>query len=105
MKKSKNTLLAALAFSAAINLNGCVYGPPFDPSNNANQNAYGPPPSGYLESELNDASYDPSDNIEAGVYGAPVEEWGIEDNNGSQNGNNADGETQTVSDNKNGTNE
>lgn len=32
MKKSKNTLLAALAFSAAINLNGCVYGPPYDPS-------------------------------------------------------------------------
>lgn len=56
MKKSKNTLLAALAFSAAINLNGCVYGPPFDPSDNVLQGAYGPPPSGHMESEPNSAS-------------------------------------------------
>lgn len=104
MKKSKNTLLAALAFSAAINLNGCVYGPPFDPSDNFNQNAYGPPPSGYLESELNDASYAPSDNLVQGAYGAPIEEWEIEDNNRSQNGNKGS-ETQTDHGDEKNTNE
>ena len=59
MKKSKNTLLAALAFSAAINLNGCVYGPPYNPSDNVLQGAYGPPPSEYLET-----SSKPQDNNE-----------------------------------------
>lgn len=54
MKKSKNTLLAALAFSAAINLNGCV--PPFAPSDNVLQGAYGPPPSEYMSSEPNSVS-------------------------------------------------
>ena len=92
MKIKKNAMMTALAFSVAVNLNGCVYGPPFDPSDNANQNAYGPPPSGYLQSAPDDESYDPSDNLVQGVYGAPIEEWGIEDNNGSQKNNN-DSET------------
>lgn len=51
MKLKKNAMMAALSFSVAINLNGCVYGPPYDPSDNANQNAYGPPPLEYSESE------------------------------------------------------
>ena len=85
MKKSKNTLLAALAFSAAINLNGCVYGPPFDPSDNANQNAYGPPPSGYLESAPDDESYDPSDNLVQGAYGAPIGDYRESDDESNTN--------------------
>lgn len=44
MKIKKNVMMTALAFSAAINLNGCVYGPPYDPSHNVPQPAYGPPP-------------------------------------------------------------
>ena len=97
IKKNKNAIMTALAFSVAVSMNGCV----FDPSDNANQNAYGPPPSGYLESAPDDESFDPSDNLAQGAYGAPIEEWEIENNNGSQN----DGETQTVSENKNDTNE
>ena len=62
MKMKKNAMMAALSFSVAVNLNGCVYGPPFDPSDNRNQAVYGPPPSEYLESELNDASQ--NNNIE-----------------------------------------
>ena len=65
MKIKKNVMMTALAFSVAVNLNGCVYGPPFDPSNNANQNAYGPPPLEYRESEPNDASQNNNiDNID-----------------------------------------
>ena len=30
MKKSRKTALAAILFSAAMNMNGCVYGPPPD---------------------------------------------------------------------------
>ncbi len=30
MKKKKGAALAALVFSAAMNMNGCVYGPPPD---------------------------------------------------------------------------
>ena len=86
MKIKRNTMMTALAFSVAVNLNGCV--PLFDPSDNANQNVYGPPPSGYFESAPDDGSFDPSDNVEAGAYGPPIEEWEIEDNNGSQNDNN-----------------
>ena len=58
MKLKKNAIMAALSFSVAINLNGCV--PPFDPSDNANQNAYGPPPLEYRESE--DGTEDQNDN-------------------------------------------
>lgn len=79
MKKSKNTLLAALAFSAAINLNGCVYGPPYDPSDNVLQGAYGPPPSGYLESAPDETSQDNISYTEA----QPTSE----DNNGTDDTN------------------
>lgn len=75
MKIKKNAMMTALAFSVAVNLNGCAYGPPFDPSNNANQNAYGPPPPGYFESAPDDESFDPSDNFEAGAYGPPIGEY------------------------------
>ena len=44
MKVNKKAIIAAAAFSAAINLNGCVYGPPYDPSDNVAQGVYGPPP-------------------------------------------------------------
>ena len=83
MKIKKNTMMTALAFSVAVNLNGCV--PLFDPSDNANQAAYGPPPSGYFESAPDDGSFDPSDNVEAGVYGPPVGEYRDIDNESNTN--------------------
>ena len=44
MKINKKALIAATAFTAAINLNGCVYGPPYDPADNVPSGVYGPPP-------------------------------------------------------------
>ena len=44
-KRFKKIAIAAAAFSTAINLNACAYGPPddFDPRNNTPVAVYGPP--------------------------------------------------------------
>ena len=90
-KKLKKGLLAGTIFSAAANLNACVYGPPpnssaivpekntitttqpeqteeFDPSDNQNAEPDEP--------EVTE-EFDPDDNMNAAVYGPP-EIFGIE---------------------------
>ena len=44
-KRFRKIAIAAAAFSTALNLNACAYGPPpdFDPSANINDDVYGPP--------------------------------------------------------------
>ena len=91
MKKApKKVMAAAVMFAAALNMNGCgVYGPPseedtvFSAEINAEQNVYGPPPdlgkaeesaetcetADTAEAEL----FDPAININPEVYGPP--EW------------------------------
>ncbi len=103
-KKLKKGLLAGTIFSAAANLNGCVYGPPpdssaivpekntitttqpkqteneeYDPSDNQNADVYGPPEMFNSEPEEPEVTeeYDPDDNMNAAVYGPP-EMFGIE---------------------------
>ncbi|MCH5206990.1 MAG: hypothetical protein J1F09_08550 [Oscillospiraceae bacterium] len=59
MKINKKALIAAAAFSASINLNGCVYGPPYDPADNIQPGVYGPPPvAEYQEIENNNEQTD-----------------------------------------------
>ncbi len=103
-KKLKKGLLAGTIFSAAANLNACVYGPPpdssaivpekntitttqpkqteneeYDPSDNQNADVYGPPEMFNSEPEEPEVTeeYDPDDNMNAAVYGPP-EMFGIE---------------------------
>ncbi|MBQ8568985.1 MAG: hypothetical protein IJ446_07190 [Oscillospiraceae bacterium] len=63
MKKRKKLLAAAVAFAAALNMNGCgTYGPPedeedyYDPDVNQNMDVYGPPADTEIivEEDLND---------------------------------------------------
>lgn len=95
-KRFKKVVIAATAFSTAINLNACAYGPPtgFDPRNNVNDSVYGPASivekdteeetsdipeeSIGLEIKENDndnyrqqTEFDPKNNLNAGVYGPP----------------------------------
>ena len=66
MKTSKKALLAAAAFSVAVNLNGCVYGPPYEPADNIHSGVYGPPPVvDYQEIENNSGQ---SDNNSEGSH-------------------------------------
>lgn len=58
MKMSKKTVITAAAFSAALNLSACAYGPPYDPADNRNGDVYGPP---ILEQEYEENT---SDNID-----------------------------------------
>ena len=101
-KKLKKGLLAGTIFSAAANLNACVYGPPpnssaivpekntitttqpeqteeFDPSDNQNADVYGPPEMFNTEPDEPEVTeeFDPDDNMNAAVYGPP-EMFGIE---------------------------
>lgn len=87
-KRFKKVLIATAAFSAALNLNACAYGPPanFDPSNNVNGSVYGPPVA-YTQStpdtpsrvdtqtdtniDTDTEEFDPSDNLNVCVYGPP----------------------------------
>lgn len=53
-KRFKKVMVAAAAFSAALNLHACAYGPAenFDPRDNVNDDVYGPP--AFFESETSD---------------------------------------------------
>lgn len=48
MKIKKKAALAAVAFAAAMNLSAC-----YDPNDNINDNAYGPPPETWEYEETN----------------------------------------------------
>ncbi len=61
MKKFPRKIAAAAAlFTATLNLNGCVYGPPSDEGENVDI------PYGYQTEEFN-----PEDNVNVDVYGPP----------------------------------
>ncbi len=66
---TKKAAAAAVVFSAALNLTGCVYGPPIDDGEEQQI------PYGYIteEGQIEDG-FDPSDNIAHTVYGPPVAE-------------------------------
>ena len=64
---TKKVAAAAVVFSAALNLTGCVYGPPIDDGEEQQM------PYGYIteEGQIKDG-FDPADNIVPAVYGPPV---------------------------------
>ena len=63
---TKKAAAAAVVFSAALNLTGCVYGPPIDDGDEQQI------PYGYIteDGQIED-DFDPADNIAAAVYGPP----------------------------------
>ncbi len=83
MKIKKKAAAAAVAFAAAMNLSAC-----YDPNDNINDCAYGPPPETWEYEETDteivsnddttrtetEISYDPADNINEDVYGPPIDE-------------------------------
>ena len=67
-KRFKKLAIVAAAFSTALNLNACAYGPPpdFDPSANINDDVYGPPSFFEEKEETPDtpAAADPEENTD-----------------------------------------
>lgn len=63
----KKAAAAAVVFSAALNLTGCVYGPPID-EGEEHQIPYG-----YISEDAGAEDFDPADNVAAAVYGPPVD--------------------------------
>lgn len=62
----KKAAAAAVVFSAALNLTGCVYGPPIDEGEEQQI------PYGYITEDTQIVDeFDPADNIAAAVYGPP----------------------------------
>ncbi len=81
MKKPKDNGVTAAKIVAGIaatvtlgmNVTGCVYGPPIDPTRNEVPAVYGPPET-FETQDIKvpeDTSMDPSDNQNADVYGPP----------------------------------
>ena len=90
-RRMRKIAAGACAAGVVFALSGCtpaeqtpeaIYGPPedatspaFDPSDNGNEDVYGPPVG---EWDTSDGEFDPSENEMEALYGPPADEVGIQ---------------------------